>query len=331
MKALTETRTIRQLMRQLRDQEISPRPEFQRKLVWSNKHKSEFINTVLSNYPLPEIFLTSKRIDPQTGEEAEMLVDGQQRLTTLFEYVTGHSDFKVSEGTPYFSELESGERDNFLEQPIVIRVLPEVDFDEIREIFTRINSTKYALNAMEINHARYDGELKRFAQNICESNFFAEHRVFSSSDIRRMNDLRYTLELIITMLSNYFNRDERVEEFLMIFNDDFEDAKQVNDRLVTIFEFIDACNFSIESRVWKKADLFTLIVELDRAIHMNGISLRPRLVSGKLAEFYREVDFKLEKSSSELSSIYHQASIQGTSSKSNRVKRAEIIRTVLGV
>lgn len=328
MESYTQTRTIQQLMQQMRDDVISPRPEFQRKLVWSNQHKSAFIDSVLNKYPLPEIFLTELQVDLESGMRAEMLVDGQQRLSTLFEYVTNNLDLKLSGNTPNFRDLTDDVKRDFLNHQIVVRMLQTESFESIREIFTRINSTKYALNAMEINHARYDGVLKNFAQKISENSFFEYHRIFSPSDIRRMNDLRYTLELLITMMTGYFNRDEKVEDFLSMYNDEFPKESDLESRLHNVFHLIDSCEFPYESRIWKKADFFTAVIELDRVINIRGCHLDSFYLSNILNEFYSKVDTEDKEG---VVKDYYLASLQGTTSRSNRNKRAMIFREVIGV
>ena len=34
-------------------------PDFQRKLVWKKQHKYAFIQTILLNYPFPEVYIAS--------------------------------------------------------------------------------------------------------------------------------------------------------------------------------------------------------------------------------------------------------------------------------
>ena len=98
MKTSATSRTIRELLTDIRNETLVPRPEFQRNLVWSNKHKSAFIKTVLDGYPFPEIYIAAGEIDPDTGEATEMLVDGQQRLATLHQYFSVSSDLRLSKG-----------------------------------------------------------------------------------------------------------------------------------------------------------------------------------------------------------------------------------------
>jgi hypothetical protein len=329
MQSYTETRSIHQLLSQIRDESIIPRPEFQRKLVWSNAHKSAFVDSVIKNYPLPEIFVAERQKDPDSGEYAEMLVDGQQRLTTLYEYVTGNTDLKMKAGVPLYENLSEDEKQSFLRTEIVVRVLSGLDMKEIIEVFARMNSTKYALNAMEINNARYDGALKRFAQRIADHDFFEHNRVFSSADVRRMQDLRFVLELITTMLGSYSNGDDELEEYLERFNDNFDQESFVEKCLTSTFEFAYRCRFPMSCRVWKKSDLFTFIIECNRAINRKHSLVNPETAGPRLIDFYDKVDdADRSRYSEESVREYYHASIQGSNSRSNRIKRGAIIESI---
>src|SRR5690554_721516 len=68
-------------------------PEFQRNLVWKKQHKYNFIQTILLNYPFPEVYIASEQIDVENLKAKEIVVDGQQRLTTIVEYIKGIGDF----------------------------------------------------------------------------------------------------------------------------------------------------------------------------------------------------------------------------------------------
>jgi len=56
-------------------------PEFQRRFVWTLKHSSKFIESLLMGLPVPGVFLYK---EAETNEH--LVIDGQQRLRTL-EYV----------------------------------------------------------------------------------------------------------------------------------------------------------------------------------------------------------------------------------------------------
>lgn len=165
MKTSGTNRRLRLLLSAIKDGSLIPRPDFQRRLVWTNKHKEEFIRTVLQQYPFPEIYIAAGDVDTETGKGTELLVDGQQRLTTLLQYFSGSSDLRLGTLCPY-NGLSQDDKIQFLEYEVVVRDLGKKSIEDIKEVFKRINSTKYSLNAMEIHNARFDGALKQFAEKI---------------------------------------------------------------------------------------------------------------------------------------------------------------------
>jgi hypothetical protein len=102
-----------------------------------------------------------------------MLVDGQQRLSTLYDYFHGSNELRLKDVTPY-EKLDDTKKREFLEYEVVVRDLGSLDLEQIKEVFRRINSTSYALNAMEIDNARYDGEFKCLAEKLAEEAIFDE-------------------------------------------------------------------------------------------------------------------------------------------------------------
>jgi uncharacterized protein with ParB-like and HNH nuclease domain len=137
MKTSGTNRKLRILLTSIRNGSLIPRPEFQRRLVWSNKHKIEFIRTVLMELPFPEIYIAAGEVDPDSGEGTEMLVDGQQRMTTLYQYFTGSKDLTLKDIRSY-QELSNDEKMNFLEYEVVVRDLGKKSIEEIKEVFTRL-------------------------------------------------------------------------------------------------------------------------------------------------------------------------------------------------
>ena len=59
-------------------------PTFQRRFVWSQRHASRFIESLLMGLPVPGIFLYK---EAQTNRH--LVVDGQQRLRTLQYFYSG--------------------------------------------------------------------------------------------------------------------------------------------------------------------------------------------------------------------------------------------------
>ena len=327
MKTSASNKKVRELIQMVRSGRLIPRPEFQRRLVWTNSDKARLIDTVLKGYPFPEIYLANGELDIETGDGTQLLVDGQQRVTTLVESFEGNSRLSLKGNTPY-SNLEEDEKRRFLDYDVAVRDLGDVSNSQIIEVFKRINSTAYGLTDIEVNNALYNGALKTFADRYTAIEFFDVHRVFRAEDLKRMGDLKYVLQIIASMLGGYFNRDEALEEFLSTYNDEFPMEQEIAKRLDKTLSFIEECGFDSKSRVWKRNDLFTLIVELDRAFG-EGLVLQPSVVVESLTAFFNRVDQGSLDPGDIAAATYYKAAVQASNDRINRERRGQIVRDIL--
>lgn len=330
MKNSPETKRVRQILAGIQSGEIKPRPDFQRNLVWSNKDKLAFLDTVLRGYPFPEIYMATGEVNLETAEGTELLVDGQQRVTTLHQYFTNSPALRLDPSIKPYRELTVGEKEAFLNYEVAVRHLGIIKTEEIIEVFRRINSTSYALNAMETNNARYNGPLKKCAEWMAKQDFFVNHNTFSLRENRRMRDVVYSVTIIISMLSTYFHRDDAISEFLERFNDEFPEDAAIKQRFTQVTVFIDDCRFPANSRAWKKTDLLVLIVELDRLLNKEHVDLDPGSVGVAVEDLYRRVEAEMAVSSGDDAlQTYFKTTVQATNDRSSRVNRGRVLREVI--
>jgi hypothetical protein len=248
MKTAPTNKKVREIINLVRENKIIPRPEFQRRLVWKREDKNHFLDSVLRGYPFPEIYLADGDVDLETGEGTQLLVDGLQRVSTLIQYFLGDPELKLTTVDSY-KNLSSEMKTAFLQYDVAVRDLGPVSRNEVVEVFKRINSTSYSLTDIEINNAVYRGALKEYAEYLSTDAFFDRHRVFSPQDFKRMGDLRYTLLIIVTLLGGYPNRDDRFEDFLARYNDEFPEKDEMARGIATVFDFIEECGFDAKSRI----------------------------------------------------------------------------------
>ncbi|HSH71605.1 MAG TPA: DUF262 domain-containing protein [Methylophilaceae bacterium] len=326
MKTAATNKKVRELITLLRDKKLIPRPDFQRRLVWSTEDKNNFIDTLLKGYPFPEIFIADSSVNLATGDGLQVLVDGQQRVTTLFEYFNNSTSLKLKT-IPAYNSLSSDAQRDFLNYDVAVRDLGAVTIEEIKEVFKRINETSYPLNPMELNNAVYEGALKHFAEKIAEMDFFENHRVFNAHDMKRMGDVKYILSIIATMFVGYFNRDEELESILERFNDDFQHADEIKQRINFVISYLEDCLFEKESRIWKKVDLFTAFIEID-AIGSENIP-PPPVTKKNLKSFYDQVGLASIGEATGEANEYYLVAVQATNDKASRLTRGKIIRNVI--
>lgn len=330
MKTTATNRKVRELLTALRDKKLIPNPDFQRRLVWNNKDKCAFLETVLSNYPFPEIYIAAGEVNVETGEGTEMLVDGQQRVTTLSQYFQASPDLILQKGLRPYADLSKEEKEAFLQYDVVVRDLGAVPMETIKAVFQKINATRYSLNAMEIQNSRYEGEFKAFGEELAQRPFFEAHRIFSAAEIRRMEDVRFALSVGATALGTYFYRDTELEEYLRRYNDEFPSRSDLTKELDSVLHFIETMDLPDTSRIWKKADLFTAIVEIHAALYKRNLKLDPRTTASAIQAFYATVDDPAQRAQQDSPAArYYAASVHATSDRSTRARRAEHFQEVL--
>lgn len=327
MKTGATNKKIRELITMVSDGTLIPRPEFQRRLVWSRDDKNHFLDTILKGYPFPEIYFADGDVDIETGKGNQLLVDGQQRISTIIQYFHGDPNLKLTTVTSY-KELHPDDKKEFLNYDVAVRDLGAIDRAEIIEVFRRINATKYGLTDIEINNAVYAGKFKIFAEEIADRGFFKDNPIFNAQDYKRMGDLRFVLSILATMMMGYFNRDDAFEDILDRYNDDFPTQKAIQDRLDKVLSFITECGFAKESRFWKKADLFTAIIELDQNLNIKEMAHQPIDIIDRVNTFYNEID-KTNPDSNNVTSVYYKAALQASNDKLNRVRRGIILDGVI--
>ena len=327
MKTAPTNKKIREIISMVKEGKLIPRPEFQRRLVWAHKDKDHFLDTVLQGYPFPEIYLADGEVDLESGAGTQLLVDGLQRVSTILEYFDGSENLRLLT-VPSYKTLDEESKRQFLQYDVAVRDLGNVQREEIVEVFRRINATNYSLLDIEVNNAIYAGSLKQYAEIIASDPFFLDHGVFNARDFKRMGDLRYALALIITFIGGYSNRDDSFGELLDRFNDEFPLEAEIDVRLKKCFDLITECGFQQKSRIWKKADLFTVAIEIDFILTQEKGDLQPSDVLERLTDFYRQIESS-SVDSTDVPGIYYKAALQATNDKVNRLRRAVIVGGVL--
>ena len=212
--APSSNKKIVELFNMMKTGELVLHPDFQRKLVWNNRHKENFIETILRGFPFPEIYFADGEIDLESMKSQTLVVDGQQRLSTINQYING-DELLECRSIPKFKDLSKEQQENFLKHPVVVRDLKSISQEEIREIFRRINSVSYALNAIEINNALYEGAFIDVAKQISEKGILNELDFMSKNEFDRMKDIEFILLIMSTVeLGDYFSNNKEIESFI---------------------------------------------------------------------------------------------------------------------
>ncbi|MCT9977298.1 DUF262 domain-containing protein [Acinetobacter sp. I-MWF] len=317
--------TIGNLFNQWTSSVLDIQPDFQRKFVWTYKHQEQFIDTILKGLPFPEIYTAVSSTDRETLQTKSIVIDGQQRLTTIFNYISGNEDF-VSKTVPTFKNLTDDQLDSFLSYKVVVRDLGKISDNEIKDIFHRINLTKFNLDDVEIHNAVYDGDFISTAKESLKFlDYLSDLDIFSDSQLTRMADLQYILLIMSTIEYNaYFVQNKKIEEFIIQFNSEYPNKHEMLAKLELVFSYLKELGIESTSIWTRKSNFFTLFIELSK---------REKLPD--LSEFKSVLDIfeqnVLESKKDQKSNYfnYYNAMFQGTNHRGNRIIRGKYIEDLL--
>ena len=308
------SREIVDLMSAMRNSGLTLSPYFQRNLVWRDAHKRDFIDTILNGFPFPQIFLARGPIDLETMSASQAVVDGQQRLSAIRDFINGKLDINGKN----FQDLTKKEKEDFLKYEVAV-----IDFDldvgdpRLKDVFHRLNRTYYALSAIEKLASEYsasefmlvarilageilkalpadeefddvgteDGQADELIANIfsrdpgiddetwgwmverAEGPFcqlIRDKPIFTPFEFDRKVPLMFTLNLMCTYLTGYYERNDRVRKYLDERASQFPEREDVLSALNDTASYISAMGLPNNSMWWNKANFFTVMSELSR-------------------------------------------------------------------
>ena len=178
-------------------------PDFQRRAVWSEKAKSYLIDTIIRGRPIPKI-LISQRLE---GSRAvRVVVDGQQRLRAILEFINGdfaisraHNKEKAGQTYPTMTETE---RKGLLQYELGVDVLFDLAYQDLLDIFARINSYTVTLNQQEKLHAEYLGYFKQtaFALGLKYVDYFLRASVMTKAKVTRMGEAELAGDMLMALV-----------------------------------------------------------------------------------------------------------------------------------
>lgn len=181
-------------------------PPYQRRSVWNQRYREDFIDTVLLGYPAPSVFLYEEMSEEGSAKYA--VVDGKQRLTTLIAFSSNEfatrdeADAALPENLrgKYFKDLNPDEKRVFWSYEFTVEYLPSTDEALLNEVFDRINRNVARLTRQELRHARYDGVFASAIEDVAQEMKTLFDRSFPrivDSSRRQMKDVEFAANLIL--------------------------------------------------------------------------------------------------------------------------------------
>ena len=285
--------TLLDLVNDVRSGKLIPDAYFQRNLVWRDIHNKDFIKTILLGYPFPQIFISKGKVNIANMTTTSCIVDGQQRTNAIIQYIDNEFDVDGK----FFENLSELEQTNFLKYEVaVIELDLNNDDPRVQEIFQRINRTSNSLTAIEKIASEYStSDYMLVAKLICNQinidieddidtfkedpnipkdfykwantkkvkkcqTLFTDKNIFTIREISRKVHLQYTLNIITTVISGIFNRNEKANDLLNDYFNEFIDKDLIVDNFEKVSDLYLRYKFKSKS-IWNtKSNFFSLFI-----------------------------------------------------------------------
>jgi hypothetical protein len=143
-----------------------------------------------------------------------------------------------------FSELPEDVQTSILDYQFTVNVFPsDTDDREVKQVFARMNSSGYKLNAQELRNAEFFGAFKGRAEDLAteQLNRWREWRIFTSDDLARMFEVELSSELMILILSGISEKTPRIiSKYYKDYDNEFKAGAEVARRFRCVFDTINA-------------------------------------------------------------------------------------------
>jgi uncharacterized protein with ParB-like and HNH nuclease domain len=254
--------SIGELISLYKDNELDIHPEFQRVFRWTQSQKSTLIESILLGIPLPSIFVS------QRADGVWDVIDGVQRLSTIFEFVgifkdeKGNAyppskliktkylpslDEKMWESEDKENSLTHAQRINLKRSKITIQIVTKESDPSIKyELFQRLNSLGTSLSDQELRNCLLIMLNKRFYDWLDDlSNYPPFLNCISLSE--KASDEKYQMELALRfIIFKNVNMDEmkKMKGFVTL-------EEYITDKM-TSFAESDSFDYEGEMNIFKQ-------------------------------------------------------------------------------
>ena len=253
---------------------------YQRRHVWMPQDKVRLIETILMGLIVPEVFFWPAHIDPETGNTLVHIVDGQQRIDAIVDFIECKYklnskfllDEKVKEayGDLDFSDLPPEAKTAIWTYKLsVVDIDKSWDMEQIKMMFYRLNLTNYNLNEQEKRNSK-NSAFGDKAESLSKNDFWTALRVFSANDARRMKDTEYCCGIYILAQEGVVDQtgSQKVNQYYDDYVDEYDSNDELTNKILNAMDTIRSwSNKDTVSFISKKAQMYTMFCVALRMIN----------------------------------------------------------------
>ncbi len=343
---IRNTRTIETINRDFNEGKLFADSSYQRRTVWNDQDNVRLIETILMELVIPEVYFWTAERDPDTGIASTHIVDGQQRINAIVDFIGGeyildmkyltNETIKDSCGGKTFKELAEVWKRKIWEYPMsIVDIDPACTITNIKDMFFRLNLTNYNLNQQENRHSK-DSVFGDKSEALSGYDFWKKARLFSSNDAKRMKDVEYCCSIFILANEGIVDQTngKKINDYYDDYKDEFDSDDVLKEKILKAMGIIeDIIDKTTISFISKKAQMYTLFCVIFEMIENKNAFPdffgKIKIFVSAYSKFRNEfvVNYEDEIMSSMYENIkkYKLASSEGINKATNRTIRFEIL------
>jgi len=321
------------------DRSLILKPPYQRKPVWTRKQQAYLIDTILKKYHMPEIYV--HRVTNSEGRSVYNIVDGQQRIKSILDFVNGDLALDQEYTPEYpdynFDDLPEKVKEDFWGYTLYCREITSAEEEDVRNMFKRMNRNVVPLNPQELRHATYQGEFIRLMEEIADDDYWAENKIVTANEIRRMNDVQYVSDLFLSIMLGIQDKTKDMDKHYETLEENFTEKTKWKNLFANTRNIVDEILPELRQTRWHtKTDFYTLFVAVSDSLNKGYVFASNKQTSAHkaLIEFssvVTEAAANMKHLSKYPKTIreYVQAGTKSTTDRARRLTRHNIVKSLI--
>lgn len=350
MKHASQPQSISWFRQHYIDGRLELRPPFQRKPVWTDKQRCSLVESILLDIPIPEVYVQVTQ--DEVGSASYGVVDGQQRLRTILQFVglenqadQGAGDdnnlFKLTnlpKASLYigkgFGDLTPDQKKKFFSYEVCVRLLHTENQADVEDVFKRLNKFTLPLKPQELRNATFHSAFAKLAETLADDEYWAVNRIVTPASIRRMGDIEYMSDLLVGLIHGPQGGSSKIlDDYYEMYEgneDEFPGQAKIRHRFDETLLAVKSAfpDISEVDRWSNRADFYSLFVALGSLLDKQAMPKAVKPMVAALKDFAADVDKSLKNANAAVSAgakRYARAIEKGSNDKARRSVRHEVL------
>jgi len=230
-------------------------PEWQRGEVWDDAKKQQLIDSILRGWRLPKFYFV------KNSEDEFEVVDGQQRLTAVYEFFANELALTPEStsqfGGPYYKNLKSKHSDDFDDFEIDYDEIEDATEAELKQFFQRLQQGLPLTSSEKLNAVH--SKLRDYCKNLAKHDFFKKAIVVPDTRFAHFDIASKAAVIEIEGIEAGLRYDDIKPVFES--QNNFSSTSAVAKRLRTALDFL-ATSFPSTSSLLKNRTVVQSIISL---------------------------------------------------------------------